>query len=168
VRTVQAEWLEAKGACGPDLRKALTEFGPRIAISRAVVTRARQLGINVLWAACQLADQIALAEFVAFTLRQRLAALEALMGIPAPPDPAALIEGAAEAWRVWSETGDIRARSLATALRQTARDMQLAAPSPADAEEAAVAAQRAASYAGFDESAVAEEQIEWFTARLTG
>jgi len=166
MRMVDAAWLEGLGACGPDLLRARDEFGPTIAVSRAVVGRARQLGINVLWAACRLAGGTMLADFVAFTLQQRKAGLDALLGRAAPQTTDALRALAAAEHGRWAETGEIAARSLAVALREAARDTALSEPTPEEAEEAALAARRAISYAGLDELAAAEEQLEWFAARL--
>ena len=166
VKAVTREWLLSQGACGPDLERSVQEFGETIAVSRATIQRASEFGINVLWAGCHLIGRATRNEFVQFTLDQRRPALEAMLGRAAPLQGAALRVAAAEAWQRWRETGDIQARSLATGLREAARDAALRDVSAEQAEEAALAAQRAISYAGMEQEAARAEQVEWLAERL--
>ncbi len=168
MKVVTRDWLAQRKACGPDLRRALATFGESIPVSAETMTRAEELGLNLLWLGCQMADEAVRREFVAFTLEQRLPALERLLEKVPPPGRKALRAAAATAWRRWAETEDIEARSLATALREAARDMGVRRPTPGQAQEAALAAQRAVSYAGMDQEAARQEQLEWLAGRLIG
>ena len=160
------EWLLAQGACGPDLERSVKEFGETIAVSRVTIQRASEFGINVLWVGCRLIGQSTRNEFIDFTLNQRRAALETMLGRAAPREPDALRTAAVAARQKWSATGDIQARSLAIGLRDFARDGVLRDPSPNQAEESALAAQRAISYAGGDQAAAKVAQEEWLTRMI--
>jgi len=144
----------------------VAEFGEGAPLTAANVARAKARGMNLVWFFVRLADAALLAEFVAFTMTQRKAAVDVLLGRGAPADARSLKALAAVAHEDWAETGDVATRGRARALREAARDGALTEVGPVEAEEAAVAAQRAISYAGLDQAAAAEAQQDWLAARL--
>ena len=160
-----------QGACGPDFERTRQEWGDHAGeinekITPALVEQARAAGVDMVWVACHIIDELGRAEFISFTLRQREEALEALLGSPLPADSAALREASRVSWAIAGETGDVRARSLALALRQAARDIEIIEPTPEQAQEAARAAERAVSYSGGDPATTKREQEDWLEARL--
>ena len=166
MKTVSRDWLAERKACGDDLTAAVREFGGDIELSRTNFERALALGVNLLWLGCNLVDGKTLSEFVAFTLQQREPALAVLTSAPLPEGPLEQRLRAVEAWRRWGADADLGARSEAIALREAARDMTRAATvSPAEAEEAALAALRAVSFAFGDSGAARREQLDWLAER---
>ncbi|KKN23179.1 hypothetical protein LCGC14_0907660 [marine sediment metagenome] len=161
---VTRRWLEDAGACGPDLRRSIEEFGEEIEATTAVVTAARAVGIDVLWAGCHLLDEAGRREFVAFTLAQRETAMTALFG--EIPPAAELPAKAREEWSRYEETAARPDRNRAVVLGEAARDAALSDPTAAQAHEAAAAARRAFSYAGLDEKEATDGQVSWLQQRL--
>lgn len=170
--TINREWLNERKARPGETARAEATFGPDMAVTRANYERARAMGINLLWLGVRMTTPAQIGEFVEFTVAQRRAALielaTGLRGSPPlnPLDVSSAVQNAAEAEVEWGEGGGIAARSRMIAFGDLARDLELSKPTWAEAEESALAAQRAISYAGLDQEAAKREQIEWLASRL--
>ena len=167
---MSAAWLRETGACTPQFLRFAERFGQEeIAVTAESVAAAREAGLDLLWIGTMLATPEQRRRFVTFTIEQRRAALEQLLGEPATSaDELRLRELAAAAWADWCETGNIQARSLGIALREAARDMTVLAPSAEQARQAALAALRALSYSGEeDQRPFRLAQEDWLAAELT-
>lgn len=168
MKSISRKWIEQQGACGPDYQRALEMLAGKDAeaLVPALVDRARAAGVNLLWVGCRLLSSKQLSEFVAFTVAKRRSMLEILLGSAPPASSKALRAESRDEWGIWTSTGDVPARSRATVLRETARDMDNRSPTPAQAEEAALAALRAVSYAGEDQASARSELEDWLAQKL--
>ncbi len=167
-RSVSKRWLRERNACLHEYELFGHMFGDgEMAVTRKLVKQALEVGLNVVWAGIRLIDVGGRREFVNFTIDQRGAALERLLGGPPP--------GTVDEWRrraekeraTWAALGDYGARSRALACRDVVEDMG-AEPTVLAAEVASLHALRAIGMAGLDEAAARRGQTEHLLAIVTG
>lgn len=167
MRNLDLGWVTEQLACGPQAGMVVKEFGEQlIPLNRVTFDRCQAAGINILWAGVRLLDAAGRRDLIAFTIRQRNAAIVAVLGRAAPAVDQRAAEAVTARAAFEAAPDDTEARKRLMILKDLDDDGNADAADVRSVDRAIAHCLRAVSSAGLDEEPVETAILEFMAAKV--